>query len=231
MRRYDIGRGKKLQGNINTVIFFKLLFLLYYDTESYMANANPFFNITEREIIYNLQQKGMDRRRGEEQLFSVYSYFIREGMRKYAMTEEDAFDAYSDTVLSAIGKISDGSFEGRSSMKTYIYQIFHNKCVDLLRKKTTHKSSVHRTVSITDMLFHISDTAKSVVQKLIDRNDWDLLKQRLNELGDTCKQLLLLSADGNSDKEIAASLGYKTADVVKTSRLRCLERLRNLYRP
>ncbi len=33
-----------------------------------------------------------------------------------------------------------------------------------------------------------------------------------------------------SDKEIASFLQYKTADVVKTSRLRCLERLRKLYK-
>ena len=228
---YPIGRANKTGGNIYFQIFLKLVFVLYYDTESYMTNANPFLNITDQEIIHNLRQQGTGRRRGEEQLFNIYSYFIKEGMRKYSMTEDEAFDAYSDAVLSAIEKISIGSFEGRSSMKTYIYQLFHNKCVDLLRKKTTHKSSVHQTVSITDMLFHISDAAKSVVQKLIDKNDWDRLKQKLDELGDTCRELLLLSAEGSSDREIAASLGYKTADVVKTSRLRCLQKLRQLYKP
>lgn len=195
-----------------------------------MGNAGTFNNITDQEIIHNLHQSGFERRKGEDQLFAAYSYFIKEGMKKYALTEDDAFDAYSDSVLSAIQKISDNSFEGRSSVKTYIYQIFHNKCVDLLRKKTTNKSSVHQTSSISGLLFQLSDSAKSVIQKLIEKNDWDLLKQRLNELGETCKQLLLLSANGNTDKEIAASLGYKTADVVKTSRLRCLEKLRQLYK-
>lgn len=194
-----------------------------------MAHDPP-FNIADHEIILSLQQNGTARRKGEEQLFGTYSYFIREGMRKYSMTEDEAFDAYSDTILSAIDKITSGSFEGRSSMKTYIYQIFHNKCVDLLRKKTTHKSSVHQTVSISDVLYHISDAAKSIIQVLVDKNDLDLLKQKMNELGDNCRQLLSLSAEGNSDKEIAVFLGYKTADVVKTSRLRCLEKLRQLYK-
>ncbi|MBS1916114.1 MAG: sigma-70 family RNA polymerase sigma factor [Bacteroidetes bacterium] len=195
-----------------------------------MGNAGSFNNITDQEIIYNLHQTGFGRRKGEEQLFAAYSYFIREGMKKYALSEDDAFDAYSDSILSAIQKISDGTFEGRSSVKTYIYQIFHNKCVDLLRKKTTHKSSVHQTTSISEMFFQISDSAKSVIQKLIEKNDWDLLKQRLNELGENCKQLLVFSASGNTDKEIAAIFGYKTSDVVKTSRLRCLEKLRQLYK-
>jgi RNA polymerase sigma factor (sigma-70 family) len=196
-----------------------------------MGNAGIFNTISDQEIIHNLRQKGLERKRGEDQLFSAYSYFIKEGMKKYALAEDDAFDAYSDSVLSAIQKISDGSFEGRSSVKTYIYQIFHNKCVDLLRKKTTHKSSVHQTMAIPEILLQVSDSAKSVVQKLIEKNDWELLRRRLNELGESCKQLLMLSANGNSDKEIAASLGYKTADVVKTSRLRCLDKLRNLYKP
>ncbi|MFI5152400.1 MAG: RNA polymerase sigma factor, partial [Chitinophagales bacterium] len=185
----------------------------------------------DQEIIEHLRQGGKERRRGEEQLFGRYSYFIREGMSKHALSEDDSFSAYSDSVLSAIEKIVNHSFEGRSSLKTYLYQIFHNKCVDLLRKKSTNKSSVHRTESMTDMLLYVSDSAKSVVQNLIDKSDWNLLKQKLAELGENCRQLLGLWSDSYSDKEIAAAIGYKTADVVKTSRLRCLEKLRQLYRP
>lgn len=184
----------------------------------------------DQEIIRNLSQDNGNRRKGEDDLFNSYAYFIREGARKYRLAEDEAFDAYSDTILSAIEKIRLGRFEGRSSLKTWLFQIFHNKCVDLLRKKTTHKSSVHQTASITDMLFELSDSSKTVVQQLVEKADFDLLKQRLGELGDTCRELLQLSADGYSDKEIAAQMEYKTADVVKTSRLRCLDRLRQLYK-
>ena len=185
---------------------------------------------TDRDIIDHLLQGNGNRRRSEEHLFNAYAYFIKEGARKYRLAEDEAFDAYSDTILSAIEKITNRSFEGRSSLKTWLYQIFHNKCVDLLRKKTTNKSSVHQTASITDMLFQLSDTSKTVIQQLVEKADMDLLKQRLDELGGTCRELLHLSADGYSDKEIAISMEYKTADVVKTSRLRCLERLRQLYK-
>jgi RNA polymerase sigma-70 factor (ECF subfamily) len=181
------------------------------------------------EIIGQLTNGGMSRRKGEEALFKVYVYFIREGKRKYHLSEDESFDAYSDTILSAIEKITNGSFERASSLKTYLYKIFQNKCVDLLRKKTTNKNKVHQTVSITDMLLHESDETKSVLQKLADEADQALLKQRLAMLGDSCHQLLRLSAEGISDKEIADMMEYKTADVVKTSRLRCLEKLRRLY--
>jgi RNA polymerase sigma factor (sigma-70 family) len=184
----------------------------------------------DQAIINSLLQAGIERRRGEEQLFSTYIYFIREGMKKYSLPEEEAFDAYSDSILSSIQKVISGNFEGRSSLKTWLFQIFQNKCVDLLRKKATNKNSIHKTISVSDMLYQLSDASKTIIQQLVEKADRDLLKQRLNELGNKCRELLLLSADGYSDKEVAAQLAYKSADVVKTSRLRCLEKLRQLYK-
>lgn len=194
-----------------------------------MKKSEP-FPVADLIIIHHLTEQGGDRRKGEEQLFRSYSYFVERGMRKYSLPEEEAFDAYTDAVLSAIDAITRQSFEGASSLKTYLFTIFHNKCVDLLRKKATNKNSVHQTVSMTEMLLHVSDAGKSVIQRLIEESDWEMLKKRLNELGDSCREMLLLSAEGNSDKRIAELMDYKTAAVVKTSRLRCLERLRLLYR-
>ena len=181
------------------------------------------------EILDNLRQYGTNRRKAEEQLFNGFVYFVRQGMRKYSLSEDDAFEVYSDTILSAIEKITTGLFEGRSSLKTYLFRIFHNKCVDRIRKLTTNKNKIHRTATTPDLLSHLSDSAKSIIQQLVDRSDLDVLRTRLNELGDNCRKLLALFADGYSDKEIAVTMEYKTAEVVKTSRLRCLEKLRQSY--
>jgi RNA polymerase sigma-70 factor (ECF subfamily) len=79
-------------------------------------------------------------------------------------------------------------------------------------------------------LYNLSDSAKLVIQKMTEKTDWDFLRQKLNEIGENCRKLLQHWAEGYHDKEIAALLEYKTADVVKTSRLRCLEKLRQLYK-
>lgn len=99
-----------------------------------------------------------------------------------------------------------------------------------MRKKATNKNSIHQTSSISDILLQVSDQTKSIIQKLVDKTDGELLRERLGQVGDNCRKLLLLWADGYSDKEIAAQMDYKTSDVVKTSRLRCLEKLKQLYR-
>ena len=185
---------------------------------------------SDQEIIEQLRQSGIDKRRSEEELFNRFSYFVREGMTKHALSEDESFNAYSDTILAALENIRNTHFEARASLKTYLFQIFHNKCVDLLRKRTTNKNSVHRPETISDRLMHISDSARSVVQKLIDQADWSRLREKLNEMEEKCRQLLMFWGENYSDKEIASFLQYKTADVVKTTRLRCLDRLRKLYK-
>ena len=190
----------------------------------------PTLSTDEREIIDSIAQNGVERKKGEERLFNRYAYFIKEAVYKYSVSEEDGFDLYSDTILSAIEKIANGSFQGRSSLKTWLYSIFHNKYVDLLRKKTTNKSSIHQTLSISDMLLQVSDQSKTIVQRLVDKTDWEILRDRLVQVGENCRQMLMLWAAGYSDKDIAGLMEYKTSDVVKTSRLRCLEKLKLLYR-
>jgi len=186
-------------------------------------------NYTDDELLHALKQGGTEERLAEERLFLRFSYFVREGMQKYRLDEAEALDAYTDAVLAFLQAFRKNIFEGRSSVKTYLYQVFNNKCVDLVRKKTTKKYAVHHTVSLPEMLSSLSDSAKLIIQKLAEKADMELLQQKLQELGDNCRKLLLLSADGNTDRQIAAMLEYKTADVVKVSRLRCLEKLRLLY--
>ena len=183
----------------------------------------------DEEMIRNLKESKMVRRKAEEELFSRHIYFIKEGVNKYSLDQEDAFNAYSDTILQVINNIAGNLFEKRSSLKTYLYRIFNNKCVDLIRKKTTNKSSVHQTAPISDMLTMISDPAKTIIQQLVEKNDIALLRTKLNEIGENCKQLLSMFAEGYNDKEIAIDMEYKSADVVKTSRLRCLDKLRQMY--
>ena len=185
--------------------------------------------LTDDELIRIIKENSMEKRQAENRLFNQYSYLIKEGMKKYSLEQEDAFTAFSDAIMQTLDNIGGLHFEKRSSLKTYLYQIFRNKCVDLIRKKTTNKRSIFQTAPMSEMMNMLSDQAKNVIQQLVEKNDFDLLRTRLKELGDNCRKLLLFFADGYNDKEIAVFMEYKTADVVKTSRLRCMEKLRGLY--
>ena len=123
-----------------------------------MNNPIILYKTSDHELINCLNGSEADRRKGEEELFTRYSYLIKEGERKYSLPGDEIFNAYADAVLSVIEKIKDGSFKGLSSIKTYLYQIFHNKCVDILRKKTTNKQSVHQTVPVSERISQFSDS-------------------------------------------------------------------------
>jgi RNA polymerase sigma factor (sigma-70 family) len=195
-----------------------------------LYNIAPFKDKNEAALMANLHQEGIIRQRAERELYERFMYLIKVGQRQYSLDEEVASSVYSDTIISLIHNIVFKRFESRSSLKSYVHQIFMNKCVDAVRKKTTKKGAIEfKTVEIDDLVNVLPDKARTAVQQLIHTHDHDRLFQLVGELGEKCKQLLLLFEDGYEDKEIAIQMNYNSPDVVKTTRLRCLEKLREKY--
>ncbi|HEX8278302.1 MAG TPA: hypothetical protein VF540_06385, partial [Segetibacter sp.] len=69
----------------------------------------------DREIIDGLVINNDQRWNFEKALYLQYNYFIEEGSRKYKLSYDDSFSAYSDAVLSVIKNINNGSFNNNSS--------------------------------------------------------------------------------------------------------------------
>ena len=185
--------------------------------------------LTDESIINGLLSGGKERRIQENKLYETFFYLIRQGVLKHTLSEEDAASVYSDTIISVINNIVTHKFEGRSSLKSYVYKIYMNNCISLIRKETTNKNSVHHTRPYEDLIVELPDNARSIIQQIIDNKDKASLLQKLKEIGEKCKQILLLFEDGYSDKEIATEMQYNSADVAKTSRLRCLEKLKEKF--
>jgi RNA polymerase sigma-70 factor (ECF subfamily) len=185
----------------------------------------------DEEIIEGLLARNNQRQIYEKELYVKYNYFIDEGCRKYNMSFDDSFSAYSDAVLSVIHNVINSSFANRSSLKTYLYKVFSNKCIDFIRKKTTIKEKVNVSAVEPELLGQLPDSAKIVIERLIDKQKVNALKQYLSEIGERCREILLLFQDGYSDKEIAEQLAYNSASVAKVTRLRCLEKMRERMKP
>lgn len=169
---------------------------------------------------------GTTRRQHENTLFDLYAYMVGEGVKKYGLDREDASSAYADAVMAAVDNVVNEHFAFNASLKTYLYQIFSNKCVDLTRKKTTNKSKVHQYLWIDEM--PLPDESRNILKKLMDSDLLDAVKKKIELLGEKCKEMLALWGDGYSDQEVSVMLDYKSEAVTKTSRLRCLHKLREL---
>jgi len=193
-----------------------------------------FFNkaLKDDDILQGVCAGGTRRRLYENKLYEKYYYFVREAQFKHKISEDDAQSAYSDAILSTIEHILTGRFEGRSALKTYLYQIFTNKCVDVIRKNTTNKAEVHQnSIGLDDaLLASLPDEAQSAVRKLIVESEVYQLRQHLRTLSEKCREMIMAWGEGYSDEEIAQTMNYNTAAVAKTSRLRCLEKLKEQYK-
>ncbi len=184
----------------------------------------------DKEILAGLLGSQKERASWELQFYQRFEYFIKLGCGKFRLSTEDSFSAYSDSLLSAINNITAGRFDGSSSLKTYLFRIFSNKCIDLIRKNSINKASVHYSVQNPELLQQLPDKARSAVEQMIHRNKLDTLRECLQKLGEKCRELLLLFEEGLSDRDIAGRMDYNSAAVVKTTRLRCLEKLRERYK-
>lgn len=120
----------------------------------------------DRELIDGLLNNYKNRAHFEEELYLQYQYFIQEGCRKYRLSYEDSFSAYSDAVLSAIQNIVNGRFDQRFLLKTHLFQIFHNKCVDIIRKLTNNKHKVNQSAITPELMSHLPETAKSAIEQI-----------------------------------------------------------------
>ena len=184
---------------------------------------------SDLEIIDGITLNCPRKRFFENKLYSRYDYLIKEGIFKHRLTEEESSIAYSDTVLSVIENIENGSFEGRSLLKTYIHRIFSNKCVDQVRKNSTNKAQVNLGSTVDEHLYRLQDSTRSAIEELMEQHDIALLWKCLSELGQKCQHMIRSWSEGTTDREIALELGYQSPEVVKTSRLRCLEKLRGIF--
>ena len=186
--------------------------------------------LSDENIINGINSDSILQRTTENKLYEHFFYFIKDATFKHKLSEEEAASLYTDTILAFIENVRNKRFEGKSSVKTYLYQIFSNKCVDFLRKTTTNKMSVHEAQPIQDWILAIPDDSKSVLQKLISEHDVEVLKAKIKLLGDKCQQMLMAWGEGFSDNKIAEELGYQNSNVAKVSRLRCMDKLKELYK-
>ena len=79
---------------------------------------------------------------------------------------------------------------------------------------------------VADAMSQLPDSTRNVIDGLITNELKATVRKQLDAIGEKCRKLLLMFEDGLTDKEIAAILSYNTAAVVKTTRLRCLDKLR-----
>ena len=86
-------------------------------------------------------------RRGDQKAFSelvaAYEKTVYRMCWRFFMNEEDSLDAVQEVFLKVYKAIA--RFEGRSSLKTWIYRITSNTCISIAEKKKREKEGLLQT--------------------------------------------------------------------------------------
>lgn len=134
--------------------------------------------------------------------------------------KEQAMDAYSDSLTAFVDNIRNDKFRGESKCSTYFIRIFNNKCIDVIRKKTTNKAT-NQIISFEDM--------KQEVMQPAENESLDLTGF-MNELSEICREVLMDWSDGFSMDEVAERNNLKNAHTARSKRYNCFQQLMEILK-
>ena len=164
---------------------------------------------------------GQAREQATDTFMQMHMHLVRKLRSKFKLDQSQALDIYTDAVVDLLLQVERDAFRGSSALSTYFYRMYYNKCVDLLRKRTTN------LIELNDEYTPLASETKPDIQKWFDVLEVQDLKKAMKKLGEPCYQILMdWGFWGYNMQELAARVGYDSADQVKKRKYKCLQQLR-----
>lgn len=175
---------------------------------------------SDQEIINFIQQGNTNC------LKELYSRYKKEWLvwafKHFKVNEAIAEDIFQESVITFYMNVKSGKLdELTSTIKTYLFSIGKRKLLNVLRSKKPEYFDEDQFDSFSEDLldpFEITEEQK-------------MLSQAINQLGMPCSELLKLFYYANySSESIANHMGYKNETVVRSQKIRCLQKLREIWK-
>lgn len=159
-----------------------------------------------------------------EEIYELYeTQFCQWALKKFNLKESEVFDAFQEAVMGVYLNLQEGKLkELTSDFQTYLFGIAKN----LLLKKIGIEG---RYYLLDD--FSENDFGKEIEEKVPEDDQEEQARILLGKAGEPCKSILKSYYILNkSMANIASELGYKSADVVKAQKVRCVNYLKKLMK-
>ncbi len=179
------------------------------------------FRKSDNQVVADI--RGGDSKAMEQVYVRYRSEFVRWSIGKFGISEDDALDHYQDTLTIFFEKIMNGSLdEIGSSLKTYLFGIGKNRVrqqFDASSREEKHEAGViehYRFLAQDDELTETYEDARDQTRSMLD------------SLSDNCREILrLFYFEKRSMSEIADLMKHKSEAVSRTTKKRCMEKLRS----
>ena len=182
------------------------------------------------EIIADIKAGGT---RQEKCLTYIYqnNFTLVYGMlKKHVIGREEVMDAYAETVILFREHVKNGVFKGTAKYSTYLYSILNNKCIDIIRNKSTNKSRQREMEVGMDLLEEQVSENDNVIELLSLKVQRDRLDELMNTMAEKCREILMDWNDGYSMTEIAERNGLLNEHTARTKRYNCMQQLMELVK-
>lgn len=192
------------------------------DFTNFTATENPtgvMASFSDKERLEGL-------RRGERQavqsLYDDYFDRIAHYIVQNSGSKTHAQDIFQDAVVVLFQKVRSPEFQLTSSIYTFLFSVCRNLWLKKLRK-----SGKEEVTSDQDMEY---------IDEGPEKDEWEeqaryqMYRRKLRQLGEGCQNLLQLSMQGLSMKQIVARLGISSEQYARKKKFKCKEQLVRLIK-
>lgn len=152
-------------------------------------------------------------------LYRTHFPLILGFVKKNRGTASDAEDLFQEGMITFYRQIRLENLEIKKNIQSYLYTICRNQWLKKLR-------TIDREIELVDQHEYIPDL-DNTLSHLIKDEQTQNLAQLIEQLGDACKQIILLYYyERLSMKQIAQAMGYSGEQVAKNKKSKCLRKLR-----
>ncbi|MBC7776741.1 MAG: sigma-70 family RNA polymerase sigma factor [Phycisphaerae bacterium] len=179
---------------------------------------------TDAQLIGTIQQGGPPQEQAIRHLYEQCFYMVRDGRGKYRqLDDEDLLTAYNSAIIAVRKQILNNAFRGESALATYLQKIFSNRCIDILRTKSSN-----RTVPM-EHIPDAPDESQDLLSRWVREEQLEMVREKLKHLGGVCEKILHLSEYLDyTAQQIAEAIGFSNANSVNSKKYSCLQKLREL---
>jgi len=177
--------------------------------------------LTDTEIIDNLS--------GDKSLDDTLKYLYRayfEYTGRFVLNNngrwQDAEDVFQEVLIAFIQLVKAGKFREESSIKTFLYALNRNVWLNELKRRGR--------AQIREAKYEIGRPDEENITAIVEAREASAgLMKVMDELGETCKKLLMLFYyENRSMKEMLLELHYENEQVVRNKKHKCIKKLEQI---
>ncbi len=176
-----------------------------------LGNSDADANLVERYLAGDMTAFDELMIRYERQIYRVCYRFVD--------NREDAMDLAQEVFIKAFEHL--GSFRRESSLKTWLYRIAMNHCINHVKKHA------YEFVEVTETTGNV---AASVHTQLEEREQRDHFRKMVKQLPPKQKAILELRINEQLSYEEIAKISGRSVSTIKASVFFALEKLRKLVK-